>query len=152
MQKNRLLLLVIVSVWLVGCGVNSRTPTQDTSSRPLNGQVQVVTLTTENFDQEVLDSDIPVMVDVWATWCGPCRHMTPIVEEIAADFSGQAKVGKLDIDQNGPIADRYNIRGVPAFLFFRNGKLVNQELGVQPKEILASHLQPGEADQPAEAS
>ena len=78
--------------------------------------------------------------------------MTPIVEEIAAEFSGQVKVGKLDIDQNALIADRYNIRGVPSFLFFRNGKLVNQELGVQPKETLTSHLQTGEEDKPAEAS
>lgn len=152
MQKDRLLFLAVVSVWLVGCGLDSNTPTQDTSSRTLNGQTHVITLTTENFDQEVLDSNIPVMVDVWATWCGPCRHMTPIVEEIAAEFSGQVKVGKLDIDQNALIADRYNIRGVPSFLFFRNGKLVNQELGVQPKETLTSHLQTGEEDKPAEAS
>ena len=100
----------------------------------------VVTITDDNFEEEVSSSEKPVLVDYWATWCGPCKMVGPIVEEIAAEFEGKLKVGKLDVDQNGDLSLSYNIRGIPALLIFHKGKPVDQIVGAVPKSIIQKKL------------
>ena len=99
-----------------------------------------ITLTEENFEKEVLQSDQPVLVDFWAEWCPPCRIIGPIVEELAADFDGIAKVAKLDIDANPEVASQYGVRSIPTLLYFKDGKVVDRSIGVAPKEELADKL------------
>ena len=99
-----------------------------------------LTLTDENFQNEVLSSTEPVLVDFWATWCGPCRAIAPLIEELAGDFQGRAKVGKLDIDNNTNVPMQYNVRSIPTLLFFKNGKVVDQVVGVVPKKVIADKL------------
>jgi thioredoxin 1 len=89
------------------------------------------------FEQEVLQSDKPVLVDFWATWCGPCRMLAPIVDEVAAEYSGRLKVAKMDVDHNQATPMRYGIRGIPALLLFKGGKVVDQIVGYVPKETIA---------------
>ena len=99
-----------------------------------------VTGTDDNFESEVLHSDQPVLVDFWATWCGPCRTIAPTIEEIASDYDGKAKVVKLDVDSNPQTAMKYGIRSIPSLLFFKDGKPVDQMVGVVPKKVLAEKL------------
>lgn len=99
-----------------------------------------VTLTGDNFKGEVLKSTEPVLVDFWADWCGPCHRIAPIIEEMAAQFEGRAKVGKLNVDDNAPIAAQYRIRSIPTLLFFKDGQVVDQVIGVVPKKMLADKL------------
>jgi thioredoxin 1 len=89
----------------------------------------LVTFTDNSFDQDVLNSDVPVLVDFWAEWCGPCRLMAPTVDAIAKDYAGKLKVGKLNVDENGGTAMRYNIRGIPTLLLFKGGQVVGQRVG-----------------------
>lgn len=95
-----------------------------------------VILNDSNFDQEVLLSEIPVLVDFWAPWCAPCRMLAPIIEELAEEFSGRLKVCKLNVDENQSTAARYGIRGIPALIIFKNGGIVSQTVGLQPKQNL----------------
>lgn len=99
-----------------------------------------VTGTDANFDAEVLNSDQPVLVDFWATWCGPCRTIAPTIEEIASEYDGKAKVVKLDVDHNPMTAQKYGIRSIPSLLFFKDGRPVDQMVGVVPKKVLAQKL------------
>ena len=99
-----------------------------------------VTVTGENFEKEVLQSKQPVLVDFWAAWCAPCRIIGPVVEELAADFEGTAKVAKLDIDANPEVASQFGVRSIPTLLFFKDGKVVDRAIGVVPKEELADKL------------
>ena len=99
-----------------------------------------VTGTDTNFDSEVLDTDQPVLVDFWATWCGPCRTIAPTIEELASEYEGRAKVVKLDVDNNPQTAMKYGIRSIPSLLFFKGGKPVDQMVGVVPKRVLAEKL------------
>ena len=92
-----------------------------------------IILTEANFADEVLKSELPVLVDFWAEWCGPCKMLAPTVEELAAEYKGRAKVGKLNVDQNPTIAERYGIRGIPTIILFYNGEIVEQAVGVQSK-------------------
>ncbi len=101
-----------------------------------------VVLTKENFEQEVLKSDIPVLVDFWATWCGPCTAMAPILEEIATEQAGKLKVGKVDVDAQSSIAQQYNVMSMPTFMLFKGGKQVAQAVGSQPKSSLMGVIQP----------
>ena len=97
-----------------------------------------IKLTQENFEEEVLRSEIPVLVDFWATWCGPCRMVAPIVAEIAAEMAGKIKVGKVDVDENQALAVRYGVSSIPTLMVFKNGELVNSAVGARPKaQILA---------------
>ena len=98
------------------------------------------TLTDANFQKEVLENSQPVLVDFWADWCGPCHMVAPAIEELATDFEGRAKVGKLDVDANGKIAGQYGIRSIPAILLFKDGQVVDQVLGVAPKSELTNKL------------
>ena len=99
-------------------------------------------LTDANFDELVLKSDKPVIVDLWAVWCGPCRMVGPIVQEIGEEYEGQAVVGKLDVDNNPEIAKRYGIRNIPTILFFKNGEIVDKQVGAVPKQVLVGKLEP----------
>jgi thioredoxin 1 len=100
-----------------------------------------ITLTDTNFNQEVLQSPLPVLVDVWAPWCGPCRMVAPIIEEIAREFAGRLTVGKLNSDENRMIPSQYHIQGIPTLLLFHNGQLTEQIVGAVPKQHIVQKLQ-----------
>ena len=94
----------------------------------------------DNFDTEVLKSNLPVLVDFWAEWCGPCKMIAPIVEEIAGDYAGKVKVGKVNVDFNNQVAMQYGIRGIPALLVFKGGAVANQIVGAVPKNDITQIL------------
>ena len=97
-------------------------------------------LTDANFDELVLKSDKPVLVDLWAEWCGPCRMVGPIVEELAKEYEGKAVVGKLNVDHNPNISMKFGIRSIPTMLFFKGGQLVDRQVGAVPKAALETKL------------
>ena len=99
-----------------------------------------VTFTDENFQSEVLNSDKPVLVDFWAEWCGPCRMVAPIVEELATEYNGSLKVGKVDVDSNQKVSMQFGVRSIPTLLIFKNGKVVDQIIGAVPKRALADKV------------
>lgn len=101
---------------------------------------EVIEVTDANFQAEVLDSDIPVIVDFWAAWCGPCRMVGPIVEEIARDQEGKIKVAKLNVDDNREVANKYGIMSIPTILKFENGSVARQVVGAMPKSALVQEL------------
>ena len=96
--------------------------------------------TEANFDAEVLNSDIPVLVDFYADWCGPCKMMMPVVEKMAEKYDGKIKVGKVNSDDEGSLAAKYNIMSIPSFLVFKNGVVVNSAMGAMPADALAKML------------
>ena len=106
----------------------------------MTDRVKPLTLTAENFHTEVIESKTPVLVDAWAAWCGPCRIVNPIVEEIAVNFAGRVTVGKLNVDEYGEIASRYNVQAIPTLLFFQNGVVVDRVVGVVPAKAIAQKL------------
>src|ERR1700743_2677943 len=93
----------------------------------------VITLTHDNFDQEVLASEVPVVVDYWAPWCGPCRMLGPVIEQIASDRAGTIKVGKVNVDEEPALAERAGVRGIPYVVLYRDGEVAGQAVGAQPK-------------------
>jgi len=100
-----------------------------------------VVVTDANFEQEVLHSPLPVVMDVWAPWCGPCRMIAPVVEEMAKEFAGRAKVVKLNSDENQRVPSQFQIQGIPTLLFFKNGQLVDRVVGAVPKQHIVQKLQ-----------
>ena len=101
---------------------------------------KVVTLTDDNFDEEVVQSDIPVVVDFWAEWCTPCRMVAPVIDELAGDFAGKAKIGKLDTDSNRDTALKFGISAIPTVMLFKGGQVIKRFVGVQSKREYAAAL------------
>jgi len=104
--------------------------------------VKPIVVTDSNFQQEVLNSEKPVLVDFWAVWCGPCKMIAPVVEELAKEYAGQLKVGKLDVDNNPEVSMKYGIRSIPTLMVFKEGKVVEQIIGAVPKRNLVEKVLP----------
>jgi thioredoxin 1 len=131
-------LIVAVSIFLYGKSTKSES-SEAAISTETTENVEVV-LSDATFDKVVLKSDKLVMVDFWATWCGPCRMVAPTVKQIAEEYKGKIVVGKVDVDQCGATANMYRIQSIPTLLFFKNGKVVDQVIGVAPKEMLKQKI------------
>ncbi len=100
-----------------------------------------IIITDENFENEVVHSDVPVVIDFWAVWCAPCRLIAPIMEELAESYDGKVKIGKLDLDGNQQTAIKFGVRSIPTVLFFKNGKLKDSLIGAGPKQIFVEKLE-----------
>ena len=100
----------------------------------------VLELNGENFESEVVNSDVPVLVDFWAPWCGPCKMIGPVIEELAGEFDGKAKIGKVNVDNNQDLAARFGIKGIPTVMLFKGGESINNFVGVRPKEDLTAAI------------
>jgi thioredoxin 1 len=97
-------------------------------------------ITDANFEELVMNSDKPVMLDFWAVWCGPCRMIAPIVEEMTGEYEGKAVIGKVDVDNNQEVAMKYGIRNIPTVLFVKNGEVVDKQVGAAPKQVFTGKL------------
>jgi thioredoxin 1 len=97
-------------------------------------------LNDSNFNEQVINSDKPVLVDFWAEWCGPCRMVGPVVEELAKEYEGRAVIGKVNVDENSGVAAQFGIRNIPTLLIFKNGQIVDKQVGVAPKNVLAQKI------------
>ena len=100
----------------------------------------VITITKENYDDEVIKSPVPVLLDFWATWCGPCRMLSPIVDEIANEVEGKAKVCKINVDEQPDLAQQFGIMSIPTLVFIKNGEIVAKEVGVRSKQAILDKL------------
>ena len=101
----------------------------------------VLHITKENFEEQVLHSEKPVLLDFWASWCGPCRMVSPVIDELASDFAGKAKVGKVNVDEQPALAQKYRVMTIPTVAVFKNGELVDKKIGAFPKSEFAKMLQ-----------
>lgn len=113
---------------------------QDTVTK--GERMKPIEVTDANFEKEVLNADTPVLVDFWAVWCGPCKIIAPVVEEIAKEYDGRIKVGKLDVDNNPDVSLKFGIRSIPTLMIFKGGKIVEQIIGAVPKRNLVDKLLP----------
>lgn len=102
--------------------------------------MSVITITSKNFEEEVSKSDVPVLLDFWANWCGPCKMVSPIVDKVAEEVGGKAKVGKVNVDEEQELARSFNIMSIPTLIVINNGKLVKQSVGVMSKEEILNML------------
>lgn len=112
-----------------------------TDQKKVAGNSHLAEFTDQNFEEQVLKSDKPVLVDFWATWCGPCRAITPTVEAVAEQFGDRTKVGKINVDENMNVTSRYRITGIPALLLFKNGQVAEQLTGVQSKDTVVKMIE-----------
>ena len=101
----------------------------------------VIEINDQNFEQEVIKSDLPVVVDFWAPWCGPCRMLSPMVEKFAEEYSGKLKCCKLNVDENRDMAAKYQVMSIPLVLFFKSGEVVDQSLGAVPEKVLRAKVE-----------
>jgi len=137
----------------LSCGAKNRMPEDRLNDRPICGRCKAplviaddtlhtppLDVTDDNFTGEVLSVSGPVLVDCWAPWCGPCRTIAPIMEELAFKYAGAVKIAKLNVDENTMIASQYDIRSIPTMLFFKDGKVADKLIGAQPKEEIEKHL------------
>ncbi len=131
------------------CGVKNRVAQHEPNLRPKCGRCgtpllvadgTVVTVTDSNFSQKVLSANLPVLLDCWAPWCGPCRMIGPIVEEIASEYAGRAIVAKLNVDENPVIAQQFGIQSIPTLLIFKDGEVVDRMVGALPKNEIVTRL------------
>ena len=99
-----------------------------------------ITITEENFKREVLDSSIPVLVDFWAEWCGPCKMIAPIIDEISGEYEGKIKVCKLNVDEGGRVASQYSVSAIPTLMIFKNGQPVEQMIGSQSRKVIVEKI------------
>lgn len=99
-----------------------------------------LTISDDNFEAEVLSSEIPVLVDFWATWCGPCKAIAPMIDELAAEYSGKLKIGKVNVDENPKTPGKYGVRGIPTLILFKGGEIVEQVTGAVPKSQIEELL------------
>ena len=100
----------------------------------------ITEITQQNFESEVMQSDIPVLLDFWATWCGPCRMLGPVIEEIAAEYEGKIKVGKVNVDEEPVLANTFRVSSIPTVIILKDGKVVNTSVGFRPKEQITALL------------
>jgi thioredoxin 1 len=113
---------------------------QAVAARRIMAALGVLEVSDATFDQEVLQSEQPVLVDFWAVWCGPCKAIAPIVDNVAATYAGKLKVAKVNVDENGATPSRYGVRGIPALLFFKGGKVADQIVGYVPKDVVEEKI------------
>lgn len=104
----------------------------------------VIEITTQNFENEVLKADVPVLVDFWASWCGPCKMVSPIIDELADDFEGRVKVGKINVDEQMELAEKFKVMTIPTVMIFKNGEMVEKSVGAKAKadfaQMIESHI------------
>ncbi len=100
-----------------------------------------IKFTDQNFEEEAEKSELPVLVDFWAVWCGPCQMMGPIIEELAEKFEGRMKIGKINVDENPETAKKYEVLGIPSLKFFKNGEIIDEITGLQPKEVIVEKIE-----------
>lgn len=103
--------------------------------------MSIITITESNFQEEVLNAKLPVLLDFWASWCGPCRMLSPVVDQVAEEYAGKVKVGKVNVDEEMNLAIRFQVASIPTLLVFRDGKVVNQSVGVIPKAKVEALIQ-----------
>ena len=101
-----------------------------------------VEITTDNFEQEVLQSDVPVLVDFWADWCMPCKMVAPVLEEMSKEYEGKLKIGELDVDSQADLAAQYNVVSIPTLMVFKGGEVVGQQIGAAPRDRLEKLVEP----------